>query len=88
MRIKIGKSGSFGSGALRLRITSLRSEAIDSLPSATSPQHADAPPTSIRVIPIFKPTIPVFHYCSWDIPAEVKPLSYSIIIRGQKIPIR
>jgi hypothetical protein len=69
MRIKIGKSGSFGSGTLRLRITEfilrnegLRYEAIDSWPSASSPQHADAPPTSIRVIPIFKPIIPLFHY--------------------------
>jgi hypothetical protein len=55
MGIKIGKSGSFGSGALRLRITEfilrnegLRYEAKYFCPSASSPPQADAPQTSIR----------------------------------------
>ena len=89
MRIKIRKSGSFGSGALRLRITEfiLRNEGLRHKvkylrPSASSPPQADAPQTSIRVIPIPEPIIPVFHYSSWEVPAGAKPLS-SYMIRLQ-----
>jgi hypothetical protein len=56
------KGGTFGSGALRLRITSLRHEAKYSWPSASSPPQADAPPTFIKVKAIHEPIIPVFHY--------------------------
>jgi hypothetical protein len=48
--IKNGESVPFGSRALRLRIASLRQEAKNSWPSASSPPEADAPPTSFRVI--------------------------------------
>ena len=85
MRIKIGKSVTFGSGALRLRITSLRHKAKYSWLSASSPPQADAPPTSIRVIPIHEPIIPVFHYSSWDVPAGAKPPESPMITRLQKI---
>ena len=45
-----------------MRIASLRQEAKNSWPSASSPPQADAPPTSFGVIPIHEPIIPVFHY--------------------------
>jgi hypothetical protein len=58
--IERGESVTFGSGALRLRIASLRHKANDFWPSASSPPHADAPPPSIRVIPIPKHIIEPF----------------------------
>jgi hypothetical protein len=45
-----------------LRIASLREEAKNSWPSASSPPEADAPPTSFRVISIHEPIIPVLHH--------------------------
>ena len=57
-----GESAPFASGALRLKIASLREEAKNSWPSASSPLQADVPPTFFRAIPIHEPIIPVFPY--------------------------
>ena len=40
----------------------MRHESMDSWPSASSPPQADAPPTSLKVIPIREPIIPSFQY--------------------------
>jgi hypothetical protein len=70
-----------------LRIASLRQEAKNSWPSASSPPQADAPPTSFRVIPTHEPIIPVFHYS--NILAAVKrTLEWSKILFSERRGIR